>query len=66
MHCLGASGPCVCPHPDDEPTKEHLSGLHHVVSVGSVLYCDFAVFGPNENRLSRKLASNGLVFVEDG
>ena len=46
--------------PDEELEKEQLFAIRHVDSEASVRHCEFAVFGPNANRLRRKLAFSGL------
>ena len=52
-------------HADEKPTRGQLTAPI-TLSQRVPLYCDVAVYGPNANRLGRKLAFSGLVVAEDG
>ena len=51
-------GPCP---PEQKPSDHQLTALHFVLLLLMNLFVDFAIFGPFQHRLRRKLALAGLV-----
>eukprot|EP00969_Alexandrium_andersonii_P253413 11200161-Alexandrium_andersonii.AAC.1 len=49
-----------------EPTQEHLSAVHQLISSGSLPYVDFALFGAHGKRAERKLVHIAFCNVASG
>ena len=58
-------GPGLAPAPEVEPTSEQLAVLGNVLKHGGAPYCDFSIFGPNNNRMVRKQRLHGQVLSKD-
>ena len=54
------------PEPEEEVTREQYSALKALFDSSCPPYTDFAVWGPFNRRLQKKLRLNGLVLGDDG
>ena len=54
------------PGEGEEPTSDQLTAVHHLLKSGVPPYADFAVFGPHQLRLRRRLKFSGMTIARDG